>query len=229
MIRFASPELYVPQDGSLKLHIDARAYRGDKAIDVSPAQNHGTITGAILKPGPTGQNVFSFDGVDDIITITGHASLDTPTALSVVAWLYDEVSNQNHSINKDDAGSNRCWIVQRETDTTVNFALWNSAGVINQFYTAPNSWVMNKWFLCVCMAEVSGSNILQEVYLDGIRAGTGSSFSGTAIKTITTQNIRIATPSNKKQRLGSVRIYNRALSASEISAIYNAERHLYGR
>ena len=60
-----NPKIYTPQDGSCVLNLSGRDVRGDKIYDRSGKGNHGTITGAVLKPMNYGLPVLSFDGVDD--------------------------------------------------------------------------------------------------------------------------------------------------------------------
>ncbi|GAH64740.1 unnamed protein product, partial [marine sediment metagenome] len=128
--------------------------------------------------------------IDDYVNIPGDPSLDTPNALTVEAWIYDPTEDQGHSINKDDGSANRVWIVRRETNTSVNWHVWNSDDVVTGF-TPADSWAKDEWFHIACTAKVVGANIVMEVIFNGVSKGT-TSFPGTAIKVATAHAIRIS-------------------------------------
>ena len=193
---------------------------GTTARDLSGGGNTGTlINNPTWVEGRVGR-ALSFDGVDDFVLIPGSTSLDTPSALTVEAWIKDLSTSNNHSLNKDEGGTNRVWIVRREDDTRVNWHVWNSAGTF-QILVPANSWTMGEWFHIICTAEVIDGNIKMKVYFNGQMKGTNI-FPGTAIRVITAQGIRLSL--SKRQKLDEVRIHNRALSAAEVMAIFNATR-----
>ncbi len=196
---------------------------GDKSGNGNHAYLINMATSTAQIPGKIG-SALRFDGGDDYAFANDSDSLDTPDGLTVSAWVYDSNDGtQNHTLNKDDGSSNRNWIIRRQSDTTGNYHLWNSAGTLRQFVPA-NSWKINEWFHIVYTVSVSGSTITLQVFINGVSVGTDS-FSGTAIRTGTAPVMMskntVAGTSEKAQRLDDVRIYNRALTAAEAKQIYN--------
>ena len=196
-----------------------------EARDASGKGNHGDVVGPVPTIGQVGQ-ALSFDGVDDLVKVPGNPSLDTPDALTVAAWIFDKGDGTiHHSINKDGLGEippTRIWIIRRDTDTAVNWHIWNSEGVLKMLIP-PGSWAINQWFHIVCTAEVIGGNIEMKVYFNGVLKGT-TSFPGTAIAVDTDVPIRIGYDAGgyKAQIIDEVRIYNRALTPEEIKEHYEA-------
>lgn len=180
---------------------------------------HATPTGV---PGKLGQ-ALSFDGSTDGVRVGYNSSLDTPNAFTAAIWIYDDGDgNQGHTFNRDDGSSDRDWIIRRDDDTTGNYHIWNSGGTLYQFKPA-NSWKIREWFHTAFVAYVSGSNINMEVFINGESVGTAS-FAGTAIKTGSSE-MHMGYGGGgglfKRQSLDDARLYNRALSATEIRQLYS--------
>ena len=214
--RFASPHLYGPSDGSLKLHIDAMEYRGGKALDLSGNGNHGTITGAVIKPGPVGQNVFSFDGTDDNIALTLASAITSNVTLCVWAK-WSAVQTSWAQILGAYPNSSYCDITFNSNNTSLRF-VYNNIGStksipsVNVFYFYCGVYDTTNVILyenAIASAPAANTvNVSHNKFYIGAETNNTAYYNGQA---------------------NGIRIYNRALSASEISAIYDAERHLYGR
>ncbi|MGH7931313.1 MAG: LamG-like jellyroll fold domain-containing protein, partial [Candidatus Binatia bacterium] len=202
---------------------------GTSAADSSGNGNTGTLTfgptwttTTPVNPGPTFNNPYAldFDGVDDYVVINDSPSLDTPDAFTVAAWIFDKNDGTTHdSINKDDGFSGSSWRIRRISDTFGAYKIWNSSNAWKELLLS-NSWKVNEWFFMTFVASVDGSTINLEVFINGTSVGTGS-FAGSAINTSDGDvHIGVDAPVNNKfkaQRVDDVRIYNRALSASEVS------------
>ena len=139
---------------------------------------------AVGEPAETaGQIAFaqSYDGLDDYIQVPSNDVMDAPSELTAEAWLYDRNDGtQGHSFNRDTHGV-RIWIIRRDTDTTVNWHIFNSSGDLKMFCPA-GSWAINTWFHIACTAKVVAPNIVMEVFFNGVSRGTAA-FTGAAIQT----------------------------------------------
>jgi hypothetical protein len=195
------------------------------AKDASGFENHGTVFGgAVLAPDRFGNldEAYDFDGTSGYIRAAGStATLNLPSALTLTAWVkHNSNSNPQHIVNKSDAGN---------FDSGYRIAAWwaNPTGYSLEFYdesegqhivddgAAPP---VGTW---VHVAGTWDGNTMR-IYRNGSLRGT-IPFSGT-----------IGTP-NEDLFIGvilgfgflqgffdglidEVRIYDRALSDSEIAA-----------
>ncbi len=193
--------------------------------------NHGTLLfGATYAPGKAGQ-AFSLDGVDDYVDLGSSAAFDL-TDFTLDAWVYIDSSTntgERRLISRDD------WTVQGG-DGREYYILKSSSpgncGASNRPYVeidaggiasicSPSDLATGWHYLA---ATRSGTTL--KLYVDGAEvasttaAGTGiiSPDAPLVIGTINpTQNIE-----NFIGLVDEVEIFNRALSAEEIAAIYNA-------
>ncbi|MCA9131477.1 MAG: hypothetical protein KDB22_30570, partial [Planctomycetales bacterium] len=70
-------------------------WTGDNTTNDFGGTNNGTLmNGATYAPGKVG-TAFSFDGVDDILTIAHSASLNATTAVSLSAWVKPTLASGN--------------------------------------------------------------------------------------------------------------------------------------
>ena len=116
-------------------------------------------------------------------------------------------------IGKDDSGSNREWLISIPTNLSVfRLHLWNSSGTLSYFDTS--SFSLGDWHF-VCMTW-DGSTL--QGYLDGVADGS------TSITSARTTNTGLVVGELSNNRLDgllqNIRVYNRALSASEVALLY---------
>jgi hypothetical protein len=202
----------------------------DNAIDIQ-SSNHGALqNGTTFAPGKVGQ-AFSFDGVNDIVRISSVAGIEVQQ-FTIDAWVFAE----SPGFRNDVLGG---IIVSKDIgDTSIPpFVSWGLVGPGNtnkyhvdigftdgslQFLPSTNSFPFNTFNHVA--ATWDGSTL--KLYVNGQLEGTlhlgpkTVSYSGEAL-TIGDHNILPA------QRafdglIDEVEFYNRALSGSEIQAIYNA-------
>jgi hypothetical protein len=198
-------------------------YPGEgSADDISPVTNNGTLmNGATFATGMVGQ-AFSFDGVNDFVQMPSNAAQDPTTTATLDAWVkFNQTPSQagRHMefISKGSFGSD----FDLGAPTDDKFYLYISGGlnVGSTTVIQPDVWyhVAGTW-------DATGL----KMYVNGVLENTNS----TPNITRTAQPTRPLTIGNgsefdRNQRwfsglIDEAEIFNRALSASEIQAIFNA-------
>lgn len=204
----------------------------DNASD-SVDGNNGTLqNGATFATGRVGQ-AFSFDGVDDYVNVPDSNSLDFGTGdFSIAYWV---------KFNDLDDGSNGMVYKDTYEGDPADFIGFvfniNSGGGGVGFETrhrvsgsgpntharyATSNFQVDTWYH---LGGVRQANVLK-LYLDGVLVATTTESSPTDITTNTPLLIGAlssASPQNLRGNLDEVGIYNRALSATEISSLASAD------
>lgn len=199
---------------------------GVTASDLSGNANHGAVlNGAVWVPGKIG-NALSFDGVNDHVRIPSSATINSATSgITVAAWIYRN-ANQNGWITLATRqkgtsyfehywlgfnGSNYRWFV----NTTNGYSNYNLGG------TAP----LGQWVHLA--GTYDGSTV--KLFMNGVE-NFSSAHGGTLPSE--TNPINIGGSSNDgtgninedfNGKVDNVRIYNRAISASEIESVFQSE------
>ena len=221
---FSGPEIL--NDG-LVLALDAanaKSYPGIGTAwtDLSGRGNTGTLTGGPTYSSANGGSIV-FDGTDDHVSFTSNPSLTNQ--ISVEVWV-----NLNSPLVQGTG-----MILGRESSyrlvyTTGTFS-WICATTNNGWYTTGTTvdvsvLATSGVFHVVCTYD--GSN--NRVYVNGSLMGTGSAISGN-ISTDGTYYLFRTTAGNVAYGRGSLyshKLYNRALTASEIRQNFNATRGRFG-
>jgi hypothetical protein len=157
--------------------------------------------------------------MNDLVNVPDSTSLNITGPLSIVLWLYNNTATGNRFLlikgNQSTIGYS-FWITS--SGTNVQFATYN--GVSNPCQSGSGYTDLNAWnFIAV---TYDGSQA--QHYKNGVARTTcgsipnPSSSAGNAVR-IGGYNSTVGTG-----YLDDVRIYNRALSAAEIQAIYNATK-----
>jgi PKD repeat protein len=192
---------------------------GTTVVDASGQGNHGTISGAVPNTsGMYGGKALSFDGVDDWVTIKDAPSLDLTTGMTLEAWVYPTAALPT-------------WptvIVKEQPDALV-YSLYANSNTNNpSTYIFTSSEVginggeqlpLNTWTHLA--ATYDGANLRH--YVNGVQT---SSRAVTGELTTSAGALRIGGNSvwNTEYfagRIDNVRIYNRALTQSEIQTNMN--------
>ena len=188
--------------------------------DSSGYGNNGTQSGGVAY-GATGKvgNALSFDGVDDSMYALNSNSLNINNAISVMFWFRDNGSTGSYSgiINKINANVSG-YNIQRDTLTANIYMRVDTSGGVNQTFGMLLSFLDGGWHHAVFVLD----NGKRYAYKDGLLVTSSNYNHGTGF----------AAPSRNLTLVGGairafldeVKIYNRALSAAEISAIYNATK-----
>ncbi len=201
------------------------------AKDESGNRNDGEVKGATLTTDRHGKpsSAYSFDGKDD--HIRGPVFPDSES-FSVSAWFNLSVKNSNrHLICFDgSSASGRDCIVE---------IMEGGKGIIgfgtkdNNHLWAPATDADGKdlvstgtWYHLTCIADAQ--NNTKSIWLNGVKVAGKNNWTGTANVSFhgpfTLGNISGAANMCFSGNLDDIRIYNRALSAKEVSAIYDSEK-----
>jgi len=175
------------------------------ATDKSGNGNNGTLTnGPTVVTGKIGQ-ALKFTGSN--IVNSGTAMAGTWPALTISAW-----------VNPSSAGT---WRAIVQTATTGDRALYLQNNYL-QFYNSCNSTGAiqnNKWTHVT--VTIDGSDVIK-YYINGVASG-GCTVPGLrAVEYLHISGVNTADSENFQGKIDDARVYNRALSASEIKQIYNA-------
>lgn len=209
---------------------------GDGDASDIQGSNHGMLqNGATFEPGMVSQ-AFSFDGVDDYVSVAANPNLHSG-AITIDLWVQArDLSNPPgttaSSIVTSNLGDFDGYQLQIHTDGGVGFVL--GGGSSRTFYiSSPSEIVAGEWYhVAVSYDGVGGIGSLK-LHINGIQRtftlalGGGFaepsgpiSYSGDYPLTIGRRNQPAV--GNFSGLADEVEIFDRALSASEIQAIFNA-------
>jgi len=223
---FTTPIIQRPVDDSLVLWIKGNGSRNftNLATDLSEKNNNGQLLGGTIWLTNNFQNVLSFDGVDDYVRVLGSSSLNlSGNNESIFMWIRHTSNNifmQSNSRNR--RLYSNYWSFNDSSNTLYSVSSGNhNDGLFHLVgYTAKDN-VLRTYFdgrLFASSTRSSGVNAVRAAgnspngdYWDFGRLMSGSD-------TLYFNGI-----------IGEIRVYNRALSDSEIRELFNSTRHLYGR
>lgn len=209
------------------LHLVSPKYNNCKTywFDRSRYCNHGTITGAVWKQLPSGIWVMSFDGVDDIVSITSSSSLEfTSSPFTIIAWVNVSSNVDWRRIVSKGQYEQDGYVVFSDSLGRVNLETSQSGSGQHQTSTSVVFLVPNTW-QCIAVTR-SGSSA--QMY------GNGKSLS----LAVTGTHVDPAVNTGRALSLGAssvwwagyidnVKVLNRQLTASEIYNYYNATKWRY--
>lgn len=196
----------------------------------NPSYNNATLT--TDRFGNTG-SAYYFDGVDDQITIPGSAGLNTANAMTIALYFNPETTNLQTLIGKISYSQGN----GTQFQVAINFNLYpgvlfgvnnpadNCASqvALNSSYVNTGGTVpINQWY---CLVSTFDQGV-QKIYLNGALVSTTNA-PFTTLKQCTNSDIQLGTWwANDQQRykgkIDDVRIYNRALTLTEVTALCTA-------
>jgi hypothetical protein len=188
----------------------------NNALDIV-GTNHGTLNRATYAPGKVSQ-AFSFDGTDGYVNVPYSSSLDLQGSLTITAWIN---SANNSSLNRGIAGKAGGYQIYVEAGGLLVFGFYNVSGgwtLLHSSILIPeNAWVH-------VAGTFNSTDGTMQLYING----------APDTSLITAQ--RLSANANPVKvggfgsdgapfsgRIDEISIFNRALSASEIAAIYIAD------
>ena len=189
---------------------------GLKAFDLSGKGNHGNFgAGAAVPtwvPGRTGP-ALDFDGTDDHVDCGNDASMSPLSALSVAMWINtSDFGSTRHIISNDRAGNTMGWFLYTGAPAAGGNVEMVFSGL--DYKRAHGTIISGEWNYVV--GVYNGANVI--IYINGI-ANVGDAITGNIL--YNTKLVHIGKRSDIadnyfKGTIDDVKIYNRALSASEI-------------
>ena len=220
----------------LVLHLDASALEsyigsGTSWYDVSGNGNHGTLTN-----GPTfssnNQGYIIFDGTNDYADIADSNSLDCTPEVTIDTWVnFPSFTSWGGIVAKRSEATQRGNYYLRCGNSIGQFQLgtYPAGTTHNIWVTSKTDFTTNTWYHLV--GTINGST--HKIYVNGVEYGGSFGWGGGTTMTADTLNLRIGMgydtagePGNVK--VSSVKIYNRALSLTEITQNYNVQKSRFG-
>jgi hypothetical protein len=222
-------------DTGLVLALDAgdtNSYPGSGTTwtDLSGQGNNGTITGAVYSNG-----YFDFDGVNDDVVDTGTSFLKTNDNITLEIFF-----------NHDSNSGSYFMLYEGEGDGfggQVEFHLYVSNGVLASWFTASSDDIAltgsvmtaGTWNYGAVTYEnlSSAGNASSRLYQNGVLVDSGSSAT-VNLASMPTTNFLIGRPYSTSLgrryngQIAVVKVYNKALTASEVQQNFNALRGRFG-
>ena len=213
------------------LHLDENA-GSTLFADASGAGNSGSCVGTgCPTAGVAGKvgKALSFDGVSNVVSITHNSGLNA-FPLTVAAWFKtNSTAGVVGLVNKYVGGSYNGYDVFLNNG---NVCAWYIKDGSNYVYDGSGctfniaGYNDNAWHQVVYVVDSSGGKL----YLDGLQKGTSRAWTGVAGSPTTTQDIQLGHYPGAfggveyfQGLLDEIRIYNTALSASDVSALFTAD------
>tara|TARA_S200002703_G_scaffold144261_2_gene137823 strand:- start:5576 stop:6295 length:720 start_codon:yes stop_codon:yes gene_type:complete len=217
---------------------DTNSYPGSGSTlyDLSGGGNDGTITGATFNSG----GYFDFDGVNDDVIDTGTSFLKTNDNVTLEAFF-----------NHDSNSGSYFFLYEGEGDGfggNVEFHVYAASGYLASWFTTssgdfnlggsgiPASAITaGEWNHAVVtysnLSTASGAS--SKLYLNGVEVDSGSGAT-VDLASMPTSSLLIGRPYSTSLgrryngQVAAVKVYNRALTASEIQQNFNALRGRFG-
>lgn len=197
-----------------------------EVLDWSGNANHGQAQGATNGKAYPSSAKFSnggtFDGVDDYVSVGASTSLSFTTAMSASAWVNLSSSKPIAGVVGKWAGNNanRSWVLYTD-DARPTFYLGDGTNTFSRQVSTALS--LNVWHHVVATySNTSG----MKVFVDGVEStATGGPTYPSSIQALTGNSTYIGVQSSQLNypfvgKMDELRIYNRALSPSEVSQLY---------
>ena len=202
------------------------------ASDMSGNENHGVVNGATLGADRFGQAgmAYNFDGVDDFIVVSDSNKFDFENrGFSISSWVkkFSQVnSNVGMVLSQWNTGASpgtNQWLLSSSTSGEIgkpNF----SYEVANQTFKSTSSSVMglNEWVYLVGVRESTHTKLFMNGSLVSQNVGSSGSINETG-RDLYFGKYRDSNSIFSNISIDETRIYNRALSASEVQSLYQLE------
>jgi len=206
---------------------------GTSASDSSGSNNTGTLTnGPTWTTGKIGQ-ALEFDGVDDYVRVGDGTLLQNMSLASISAWIYPQSFNGQSRVkiySKDNAGSGNFLVFWLENFNVTNGLAFNRQYSISSLsaISPANVINLNQWNHVAVVWDGGSARSNVTFYVNGVRqpinTGVGADGSG-ALSDDSGYTVSIGSNANGSEhwydgQIDEVRVYNRALSTSDIQALY---------
>ncbi|MBI5779683.1 MAG: DUF2341 domain-containing protein, partial [Planctomycetes bacterium] len=200
--------------------------------DLSGSSNNGTLVNSPTRVAGRFGNALSFDGTDDRVDVSDTDNLSFTNGMFTTEFWFKAPTQigsgdtRNYLVAKG-ATSNYEYGVNIDRITgLVQFETWTSAGAGAGYITSSIRYDDDTWHYLVATRDGNGTSSNRvRLYIDGQEIGSGVLVTNSMSNT--TSGIRFGnrsdlTASFYRGLIDEARIYNRVLSAAEITARYNA-------
>ncbi|MCK9393357.1 MAG: LamG domain-containing protein [Candidatus Paceibacterota bacterium] len=194
------------------------------------SENDGTLSSSPIIRG--GNDCMSgkcidFDGTDDFISFDSDDTLNMTDALTISFWVkrLGRVGEDNIIVSKDDANSNRQYVVYFTNNNTIKFTIFgssaNTAIISSTVFSSLNQWI----YVTATYKYVSDGTSIMDLYVNGEKDSTQITNAVGPINTSSTPLIigdDGETTLNKTLRgvIDDVRIYDVALTTAQVKKEY---------
>jgi hypothetical protein len=199
----------------------------NRVDDITPYSNHGTNSGANFTTDRMGHSngAMFFDGSNDYINVSNNSELNPQTAMTITFWMKPSQSKVARIINKwcstgPNADSGQAYAIYQNNNNLC--FLVNGKNATDHEICGTKVITDGNWYFVVGTADNNGGANNQKLYVNGVIDNQKTSNNITAYTLV---NLQIGGSTNGYPFNGSiadVRVYNRSLSATEISALYNS-------
>jgi Concanavalin A-like lectin/glucanases superfamily len=213
-----------------------------KTKDYSTLSNNGTITDAVWSAtgGYDGRGAYGFGGAGYINLDGMVADLQSSTTGTIAFWqkIDDNTANANAWFSASDGGDADSYLLLKVYGTTVSGRMYfvvYEAGVVLRVYTNTGVITNNDWIHVAVTVDENGN----KMYINGVQHTDLTYFDGSSstqawFNTVTNiDNVRVGglrvggvEGTTFEGDIDEVQIYDRALSAEQISALYNNKTDL---
>ena len=215
----------------LKLYLDASnpaSYPGSGTAwsDLSGNNNNGVLLNGVLYDSVNGGRLI-FDGVDDSVQVASASSLNISTNITIAGWLYFDtlVGNADIICKQGTPFPNYPGVYEfRRLGAKLNFE-WEPL----QSTSSARDLIANTWTHICAVKNLSTNTVI--FYINGVAENPISFTSYTPSTGAYNEPVRIMRRKDSqlcKGKVGEIEIYNRALTAEEITQNFNATKSKYG-
>jgi hypothetical protein len=193
---------------------------GTTAADSSGNGLNGTLTNGPVWTGGKLNNCLSFDATDDYVNIGNPAQLQITGAMTVAAWVYvDTFTSNGRVIAKQGGSSNRCWSLSVESaDSKAQFAIATNSTTLVSIKSAAVI-PTGQW---VHLTGVYEPGVALRMYVDKTLSNSNTT-SIPASQYNNSLNVNLGRRPDAScywdGKLDDVRVYNVALTATQIAAM----------
>jgi hypothetical protein len=192
---------------------------GTQLTDISGLGNHGAITGATWTTSGRNGSALQFNGTSNLVTVPDTNALDLTTNMTLEAWVYPTVAPTGwRTIIAKEMTGNVTYYLHACTSSSNRPATGARIGSVDQVLYGGTRLTANTWVHVA--ATYDGA--MQRLFINGVQVASRAQ---TGAMIVSTGAVRIG--GNQmfgeyfQGRIDDLRIYNRALSAAEITADMN--------
>lgn len=199
---------------------------GSTLYDLSQNQNNNTILDPAVitwSSGATGGGVLNFSKQNNKQISGGTQANLTSTGITLSAWI--NFTAQTNTINRFITVDSEVAQIRRSGSSVE--AVINAGGSLKSFNPA-YTFVNNTWYNVICTYNSSPANAV--IYVNGTQVSATTTVITGAIST-SSVGIKISSEASVECMEGSMslfQIWNRALSSSEVSTLYNSFKSRFG-
>jgi len=199
----------------------------DDLVDHSGSRNDGVAEGDARIIDSSMGKALKLDGDGDYVQVDDNWNLDITGAFTISAWIKFDTLNPDANyariIEKGTSPGNKYWMFYVKSSKTVGFGFKNTLDEVS-LKTAKTDWQTGKWYQIVGTYDPKGGSNNMKIYVNGI---LDSQSTQTALPEANNAPLMIGAKNPAifdfwQGVIDEVRIYRKALSASEVTSLYKS-------